>query len=548
MTLDSSAGEAPGGDGRVFIWGSGIEIKEDIRRLFAVRGVEGLARRPDLDLDLTGADIEVYAKRLGYEYSNVEAFYVGRTAADLGNFNSLIDRIVTNEVPNLTHLVVVYDGALEQLSSTAWFRKLQAAGRITILSRSFFENLLRSKSSYQTTSGTFTVIDLAVNYSSLPQATFIDDIGMFIPKELASTVYLDGALPEIYWYWDEIGAAGWLRLNRVRDKTKSSQYAFAERTYGLLEDHIDDLLRELKARFSQVAEYIPPIDLVAIGLGAAQKEVLLLGRIAGMYDEQGLPEELYYAPVDVSFPLLENAIRTVITSDDPNLKELNQGPLIIKPILTNVLALDQELFQFGNPKKLYVALGMLGNFPTGEFLDSLNRAMDRDNSYLLVDAEFTAGREPSTISDPYSGEEARAFVYHPLDLLVRASSSRAKFEVKDKYSSTKIGYTIFGRYSGGTKRVKAETVHGDAFEGWATKKGLDPARLSHYFDPAEVTDSVTVVMYYDGGDSVKPLVLGYSTKFHMERLKKFIEEHHFTIVRSFPSPDGQFGSFLLAKN
>jgi uncharacterized SAM-dependent methyltransferase len=370
----------------------------------------------------------------------------------------------------------------------------------------------------------FKTFSLRVNLENYPEAQFIRGTSILVPKEHAQTVYETSVVEEKYWYWDEKGAATYIMM------TQEEGYDVLSKTYGLLERNISHIT-EKAFEFFRVAHptqgSLPQIELVVLGVGSATKENLILKNIIHKY---GHPHRsrfgpLNYVPVDISFPLLQNSLRSIF--GDPDLKEcILRGNLLVSPVLTDFLT-GLTGFLGKHTGKLIVAQGIVWNAPILDLFAAFRRLMSPD-SLLLIDVEFVGGRTDEQITSNYRGEAAKDFFYHPLALLYSASQTKQNDYFFNKSGQAVSYRSAFAEFSEKKGEINPVIVQRSTLEEFASQYNLpEEAKSRIRLSPAEKSKTVVVLYNQKTQPLSKTVILGYSTRFEYDEFKKFLEKAEF---------------------
>lgn len=385
---------------------------------------------------------------------------------------------------------------------------------------------LREKLTRRKSKKPFNEFFLRVNLEHYPEGEFMRGTSILVPVEHAKTVYDTGVVEEKYWYWDEKGAAYYIMMTQ-------------EKSYDVLGKTLELLQREISAIVDKAFKFfkdaypntrgLPPIEIVVLGVGSAIKENLLLTTIIRRY---GYPYKnefgpIQYVPVDVSFPLLANSLRSLFANKV--MKEcILQENLVVSPVLTDFLKIRSDFLE-EDVGKLIIAQGIVWNAPIPDLFSAFRRLMTLD-SLLFIDVEFVGGRTDEQITSNYRGKAAKAFFYHPLELLHNASQAEQKnYFIINGHA---VLYSIaFGDLSEKKGEIIPVIVKPDTFEEFAKQYSIPmEARSSIRLSPDG--KSKTVVMLYKPKvkeANERTIVLGYSTRFEYDEFKKFLNEAGFEI-------------------
>lgn len=388
----------------------------------------------------------------------------------------------------------------------------------------------------------FSVINLRLSMEDIPKADFLKEIALYIPEDLAFTTDKDKVIDEKFWYWDEQAAAyyNYLIESSPYDVFKKPFYLLTSNSYDLIDRTFKIVNKTSKTNF-------PALDFVALGVGSAQKELHILQEIFDYYRKAAhVSRKLSYVPVDISFPLLQNSIRSLL--QDKQFEDyLYADTLNIQPILTNILALRRDQIA-GHVNKLIAALGLLWNVPITKAFDAFAEIVN-EQSLLLVDVEFVGSRSLEEIIEPYDNEYSKRFFFHSLELLNRASHTEAFFRAHG-YPRKKF-YSDFREYTWNEKKILVEVVEGSNARSFIDELGL-PRSAQNHLEFGPLKNSKTVIVYYQpDNDRLSPIVLGYSTRFEYPEYRDFIHTKTNFKIEGEPVLDTEeedeanYGYFLL---
>jgi hypothetical protein len=399
----------------------------------------------------------------------------------------------------------------------------------------------------------FNAINLQINMDDIPKAKFLTEIGiepMLIPEGLANGVFRDRVIEERFWYWDEKAAAAYLYLKESRN------YPVFFESFDLLRRSVLQIVRKtfdvLKASVSDYEGTIL-LDLVALGVGSAEKELTILEEIFNHYHLRQIQldpgEQIHYVPVDISFPLLQNSLRSIYSLEELR-NELIKGSLRVNPILTDILRLHASQIR-GNENKLVAALGLLWNIPIQNAFHAFQRIVTQ-NDLLLIDAEFLGDRTDEELKDSYRGKEIDAFCFHPLEMLNQAAQTKEKFRTTKAFNrSMYMPYSEFYEYYLKNGKIKVEIVDGPTPSKLLADYNLPESARNHLqFGPLKYSKSV-IIMFVPKNKRLSPVIMAYSTRFEYNEFIEYIQKTGFQIIQDhlnndIDKPKSTFGYFLLA--
>jgi hypothetical protein len=381
-----------------------------------------------------------------------------------------------------------------------------------------------NKRSVKNTRKPFQAFTLLVDLQHYPEGQFIRGTSLLVPKEHAQTVHATNVVEEKYWYWDERGAANYIAM------TQEEGYDVLDKTLNLLQSKIDDILDKACEFFKDSRPHpangsLPQIDLVILGVGSATKENLILRNVLRKYGftHKSKFGPINYIPLDISFPLLQNSLRSIF--GDPELKEcIIRGNLLVNPVLTDFLTRPTG-FLGKNVHKLIVAQGIVWNAPIPELLSAFRHFMTSD-SLLLIDVEFVGGRTDEEITSNYKGKAAIEFFYHPLGLLHSASQAKQDTFFNGKFGQPVSYRRAFSDFSDKKGDVIPVIVTWNTLDEFVKKHGLpEEAKSKIQLSPGEKSKIVIVLFKPKPSQpNMNTVVLGYSTRFEYDEFNKFLNE------------------------
>jgi len=394
--------------------------------------------------------------------------------------------------------------------------------------------------------GPFNSIALSLNIDDIPEARFLTESKpILIPSELGDTVFRQHLVEERFWYWDEKASAAYYYLK------ESPNYEVFTNNYRVLRRNSAELISTVFEKLSINPNETRLLDLVALGVGSTEKEMTLLEEIHTYYRlnkfDISPSKSFHYFPVDISFPLLQNSIRALLSRSGLR-KIWLEDRLRVRPILTDILRLfDTQIM--GNQNKLVAALGLLWNLPIQKAFNSFKRILT-EKDLLLVDVEFIGNRTEEEIRSSYDGKESKDFFYHSLDLLREAATTTGQFETRTRYGVRLKPYSVFKFYDRKYGEMVTETVVGNSVNKLIEKYKL-PNSIKEHLNFGPLKKSQTVVILFKPSDKKVgfPIVLGYSTRFDYAELETYIEKMGFQTIKKYldnPSDEeATVGYFLL---
>lgn len=371
----------------------------------------------------------------------------------------------------------------------------------------------------------FKTVPLRVDLEHYPTAKFIRGTSIMVPEEHAQTVYEVDVVEEKYWYWDEKGASTYIAM------TQEPGYDVLKGTQWLLEREMPKLLNEAFAFFKKAhpnSRGLPPVELVVLGVGSAAKETMILNSLVNEYERHNKRKwQIFYTPVDISFPLLQNSLRSIFA--DSNLRtHIYRKNLIVQPILTDFLT-GLARYLRKNVVRFVIAQGLIWNAPIPLLFNALKDLMTPD-SLLLMDVEFVGGRSDEQITKNYEGKAAKDFFYHPLELLQSASQTKYDdhFMVHGELVLYKDAFTHFTLRNG---QVIPRIVQRDTLDEFAKEYGLSTNAKSKIRLSPGSKDKTVVLLYQPTVQkgNLRTIVLGYSTRFEYKDFVDFLIQQGFDI-------------------
>jgi len=450
--------------------------------------------------------------------------------------------------PNIEQVVLCYSGKLPQELEIAQELCVEKNIPYHIAWEEPIQELSSENGLYP-----FNTINLQLNMEDIPMSQFLTEKGiepMLIPEGLASGVYRDRVVEERFWYWDEKAAAAYLYLKESRN------YPVFYETFDILRKSVLQIVCKafdtLKTPSAVDSEEPLLLDLVALGVGSAEKELTILQEIFNQYHLKGIQlnpgQQIHYVPVDISFPLLQNSLRSIYSLGELRNNLIN-GSLIVNPILTDILRLYGSQIK-GNTNKLIAALGLLWNIPIQSAFQAFRRIVTQDD-LLLIDAEFLGDRSDEQLKDSYRGKEIEAFCLHPLELLNQAAQTKAQFQTTGTFNRMIYRpYSEFYEYSPKNGKLEVEIVEGPEPSKLLADYNLPESAKDHLqFGPLKYSKTV-VILFLPKNTRSRPVVLAYSTRFEYNEFLSYVQKTGFQIIQSHlnnikEESKSTFGYFLL---
>ena len=530
----------------IIIYANGTETLQKFKSY-----LETNSHIPIKEFNIKDLQERVLSERLSLTFTEVDVvFDMGDVREYVEKILSVLSKVVKEKTPKINMISMLYEKPI----STDHINKIidfSIQHNIDVnLSTKIVEKELISVP-YQSLEQSFSVVNLILNRDTIPEVKSVGkgDLKTFVPQDLPQVIYLNKIVDERYWYWDEKGASLWLDLR------ESANYAFFKETYSVLQTDITKMTNTIfESFFNKNMEKIPSIDIIALGVGSAEKEMLILKEILDYYLKKQfeLERPVFYIPMDISFPLLQNSIRAIF-SDSMLKGQIQKGNLMVRPILTDFLGANKNLIKTPNEYRIIAALGVLVNLSENETFDSLKNIMD-EKSFLLVDAEFIGEREDKELIKPYKSTENFRFLSHPLEMLYNLAESGELFDIPPTPGHRR-GFVSYKEFKGynveNEKCFFVDVIRNNKIEDLEEKYNLPSEKIKKYMGLSDLKESKTVVtIFLPTSKNVDSLILGYSTKYSYYELKNFISEKGFEIVKEYLNnmkhPEkSTFGYFLL---
>ncbi|ABK76815.1 hypothetical protein CENSYa_0170 [Cenarchaeum symbiosum A] len=350
-----------------------------------------------------------------------------------------------------------------------------------------------------------------VNFEDLPD--FDSVAGMLIPEELADSISVDRVVDGKFWYFSEPCVAAYVSMLEA-----SSAHTTYKDSMDCLTDNLTEIVEKILAEIPKQGGGPPRLDLVALGIGTARKECVILGRLLEEFKNTATRVSL--VAVDFSYPLLMHGIRRVKTTFAYE-KERFDLRLYVADYT------KREAGDFGGTGDtftLITAPGLLHNSPIPDIFYSLQKLMTK-NTLLLIDAEMIGGRTDEELCSQYTDEPSKRFFFTPLSLLARASEEEHK-RMDDqtggghKYKEFKsVGYV--------PERITAAVVCGNNLDEFRQSHGLPPGTLNGMkLSPGPGSKTVMITYKQDGSF----YVLGHTARFLEIEFAAMLDRYGFEVV------------------
>ncbi len=405
--------------------------------------------------------------------------------------------------------------------------------------------------------------ELTVDLYSYPKARFVPKGHVFVPEGLASQVWNDRVVGELNWYYDEKGTVDYLTLLR------SQSYDVMREDVRHLHNSWGNIFGEVRRLFSGQGNVPIPMDYIALGVGSAEKELYMLNNIMSYYGDPtrrvDKSNSTEYVPVDISFPLLQNSMRSVFGNETLS-DRMESNQLDVKPILADFMNLPEH-YLGSKDNMLFVSLGIVWNAEVARIFQTWRELVGRlekrnKKCLLLVDAEFVGERLDDDLKKSYDNDEAKRFFYHPLELLYQASKDPDATFIVDQKGNREKYADAFSQYGPADGTVQVNVITQANLRKFATDYGFASVTANKYLlGGANLKNSRTVAIFYvptdyklGSEDWPSPVLLGYSTRFQYDELLGFLTDPkglNFTIhgggvyKNSTDSSSATFGYLLL---
>lgn len=254
------------------------------------------------------------------------------------------------------------------------------------------------------------VSGLKHDYKEVLRKEIIDD------KQFCSTKYL---------YSTNEGFRRWLE---ACDLNKNKAFVYYKNAVDLLEIQAESIIdKALSESSRQSADF----DFISLGCGDGRKDKAILEAMCERISED---QKIYYYPIDISTPMIIEAIRNVKGNSDDSKDNEFRRKILIKAIVGDFTALNSLKFIYEErPNNNFFSIlgNTLGNSSEQEILDSLCNAMFPDD-FLLI--EINIDQDSSKLGvekNFYKTEQNQRRQFLPLEILgVMFEARNVRYESK----------------------------------------------------------------------------------------------------------------------
>jgi hypothetical protein len=250
-------------------------------------------------------------------------------------------------------------------------------------------------------------------------------------NDLKRCLFEEKVIDQKFLYWNVDSSRLWVNI------CEHSTYPLYNRSISLLTNNFGN---EIIPLLKSIGFESP--SFVNIGVGSGLKDFIILKNLLNHYSS------VYYFPIDISYPMIQETIKHVIP-----LIESYPTKLFSKAILGNIESLKryQKIIRPNN--SVGVVYGFLGsnisNFRENTILDIFHANMTKDD-ILLMEVDLLGYRSDENILEGYSDIDNKNFIWQPLSFLgiVKPDDWEDRFDFTLEFKNTDIplAKTVVSKY------------------------------------------------------------------------------------------------------
>jgi hypothetical protein len=287
------------------------------------------------------------------------------------------------------------------------------------------------------------------------------------PKEAIRQAINNGRVcPTKYLYSTNEGCARWLE---ACDFNRNHNFIYYRDSIELLRQEAQSIIETAKSASSKTST---DFDFISLGCGDGRKDKIILEAMCSNIAEN---QKVYYYPIDISDPMIVEAIRNVRGNSNESTDIEFRRKILIKAIVGDFTALKPALefiYEERSNNNFFSILGnTLGNSSENEIVDSLNHAMF-PGDFLLIEVNVDQGSlsEDRIETNFYRTEQNQKRQFIPLEVW------NVKFESTNMRYSVEVGDSSIDPDN--TKTLKTSYVN--AVIGDKNYSSINLAKIHHY--------------------------------------------------------------------
>lgn len=251
-------------------------------------------------------------------------------------------------------------------------------------------------------------------------ALYIADKKYLYKNELKTKILSKKLISSKYLYYTDEGCQHWL------DICHKPEYKFYSNSIKQLGKEIKDII-SIAIKHTNISEF----DFISLGSGNGEKDNIILREMQQNITED---ENIYFYPIDISDPMIVEAIRNSMNNN------IDRNKVNVKAIVGDITTLQplSKIYEERPNNNFFSILGnTIGNSDEKEMIESIRDAMF-DGDVILI--EFNTDQDIKTKESFYEDELNMIHDFVPLASLgVKFEKKKMKYENKPSNNSVVDG-------------------------------------------------------------------------------------------------------------
>jgi len=251
-------------------------------------------------------------------------------------------------------------------------------------------------------------------------ALYIADKKYLYKNDLKTKILLNQVIPSKYLYYTDEGCQHWLNI------CHKPEYKFYSNSIKQLGKEIKEIISVAIAN-TGICEF----DFISLGSGNGEKDNIILREMQNNINDN---ENIYFYPIDISDPMIVEAIRNSMNTS------IDRTKVNVKAIVGDITTLKplSKIYEERPNNNFFSILGnTIGNSDEKEMIESIRDAMF-DGDLILI--EFNVDQDIKTKESFYEDELNMIHDFVPLASLgIKFDKKKMKYENKPSNNSVVDG-------------------------------------------------------------------------------------------------------------